>query len=158
MSHLFRKETGAPFEYVQYKGNNDVVVALLANEIAMTIVDAGPISGQLKGGQLRALAVTFPARVPAYPDVPTMAEAGVPGMGVVGWAGLFAPAATPPAIVRKLSEEAGRVLKSAEVRQQLAARETEAVGGTPEDLAKAMAADLARWTAIATENNIRLEQ
>jgi tripartite-type tricarboxylate transporter receptor subunit TctC len=158
MSHLFKKETGAPFEYVPYKSTAEGIAAMLAGEITMTITDAGPISGALKNGQARALAVTFPQRVPAYADVPTMAEAGVPGMNIVGWAGLFAPAATPPAIVKKLQEEITRVLRLPDIQQQLRTRETEPVGSTPEELRKFMTADLERFVAVANENNIRLEQ
>jgi tripartite-type tricarboxylate transporter receptor subunit TctC len=158
MSHLFKKETGAPLEYIPYKSTAEGITALLAGEVSMTITDAGPISGALKNGQARALAVTFPQRVPAYPDVPTMAEAGVPGMNIVGWAGLFAPAATPPAIVQKLRDEVARVLHLPDIQQQLRARETEPVGSTSEELRKVMDADLARFVAVAQENNVRLEQ
>jgi tripartite-type tricarboxylate transporter receptor subunit TctC len=158
VAELFKQQTGMPFEFITYKSSTETVNALMAGEVAMTFVDSGPVSGQIKSGQVRGLAVTTPKRAAAFPDLPTLEEAGVKGVEVVSWAGLFAPAATPPAVVRKIQDEVVRVLRMPEIRQQLAARETEAVGNTSDEFARIIAAETARWAKIAKDNNIRIEQ
>jgi tripartite-type tricarboxylate transporter receptor subunit TctC len=157
VGELFKQQTGMPFEFITYKSSTETVTALMSGEVAMTIVDSGPVSGHIKSGQVRGLAVTTPKRVPAFPELPTLAEAGVPGVEVVSWAGLFAPAGTPSAIVKKLQDEIIRVVQIPEIRQQLLARETDAVGNTSEEFARVIAAETARWAAIAKANNIRIE-
>lgn len=158
VAELFKQRTGMPFEFITYKSSTETVTALMAGEVAMTFVDSGPVSGQIKSGQVRGLAVTTPTRAAAFPDLPTLAEAGVAGVEVLSWAGLFAPAGTPPAIVKKLEAEVARVVRIPEVRQQFAARETEAVGNTAEEFAKIIAAETASWAKIAKDNNIKIEQ
>ena len=155
---MFQKQTGAPLEYISYRSSGDSVNALLAGEVSMTIVDTGPITGPLKGGQARALAVTSAKRVATLPDLPTMVEAGAPGMVVQSWAAIYAPAKTPPAIVQKIEAEIMRVARLPEIRQILAGRETEAVGSTAGELARAIVTDRARYATIAKEFNIKLDE
>jgi tripartite-type tricarboxylate transporter receptor subunit TctC len=124
----------------------------------MTIVDSGPVTGAIKGGQVRGLAVTSSKRVPAFADLPTMAEAGIPGSTVEGWAGFFAPAGTPPAIIKKLQAEIQRVAALPEVRQAFETRQSEVAASTGEELTRIVARDLERWTRLAKEGNIRFDQ
>src|SRR5262249_6947478 len=104
-TELFKLGTGAPIEHIGYRGSGDSLVALMAGTVLIAFIDATPVSSQIKAGQVRALAVTAESRMAEFPDIPTMAEAGVPDMEVRLWSGLFAPARTPPQIVRRLQEE-----------------------------------------------------
>ena len=153
---LFKMKTGMPLVYVNYKSSTESVTAVINGEALMTISDAGPVSGPLKSGQVRGLAVTAPSRAPEFPDLPTMAESGVPDMEVVSWAGFFAPARTPAAIVKKLQDEAIRAVKLPDVRQRMKALAVDPVGGTSAELAKIVAADTARWAAVAKAANLSL--
>ena len=94
-TELFKQKTGAPLVHISYKSSNESVLAVMSQEVLLTIADAAPVATQLAGGTVRALAVTDKTRMAEFPDVPTMAEAGVPDMEVRLWAGLFAPAGTP---------------------------------------------------------------
>src|SRR3984893_9911268 len=110
VTELFKQKTGAPMQEIPYKGANDSVMAVISGQVTATIADAGPVSGQVKGGPVRALA--FPAPQPTHdlPDVPTLKEAGA-DVDAVLWSGLFAPRQTPPAIVKKLEGELMRILR-----------------------------------------------
>src|SRR5205085_5182274 len=107
---------------------------------------------------LRALAVTSAQRTSLDPGLPTMAEAGVPGYEVVGWNGIVAVAGTPPGIVARLQAEVAQVLRSAQVRERLAALGAEPVGSTQHEFAAFMRAEDARWGAIIREKRIRSQQ
>jgi tripartite-type tricarboxylate transporter receptor subunit TctC len=131
------------------------VQALVSGNVALTIVDPPPATGPLKAGTVRALAVTSARRHPSWPDVPTMAEAGVPGMEVPVWTALFAPARTPPAIVARLQQEVARAVRAPEVQQAFAKMGLDPVGGTSEELARRVRSDIEKWTAVAKAANIK---
>jgi len=154
-TELFKQKTGTEFAHIPYKGSGDSIKAVMAGEVTMTIVDPPPASGPLKGGQLRALAVTSATRHPNYPDVPTMAEAGIPDMEIGIWTAFFLPAGTPPAVVKRLQEEVARVVRLPDIRERLNDLGVEPVGGTPEELGRRVASDIERWTAVAKAGNIR---
>jgi len=156
-TELLKQRTGAPIEYLAYKGSNETVAALLSGELTTAMVDAGAVSAQLKGGMVRGLAVTAPTRLAAFPDLPTMAEAGLPDMVVLSWSGIFAPAGTPPAIVRKLQDEVIRAVKSPDVSMKLRALDLDPVGNTADEFQRIVDADLKRWTAVATAAHIKLK-
>ncbi len=152
---LLKSRTGTRIQYIPYKGTNEAINAVMAGDVLMTMADTGPASGPLKGGRVRALAVTAPRRLASFPDVPTMEEAGIPDMVVQSWAGLFAPAGTATAIVRKLQEEVARVVKLPDVRERMAALQVEPEGNTSEQFARLITADLARWREVARVGNIK---
>jgi tripartite-type tricarboxylate transporter receptor subunit TctC len=154
-TELFKQRTGTNFANIPYKGSGDSATAVISGQVTMTIADPPPITGHLKGGTLRALAVTAPQRHPAYPDVPTMAEAGVPDVDVSLWMGLFVPAGTPAPIVKRLNDEVARAVRLPDVRERLIALGVDPVGGTPEELARVLARDLEKWTAVAKAANIK---
>jgi tripartite-type tricarboxylate transporter receptor subunit TctC len=108
----------------------------------------------IKGGKLKALAITSKKRVSALPDVPTLEEAGVKGAESGSWLGLLAPAGTPAAVVDKISKDLQKVLAMPEVQQQLLGQGAVAVGGTPADFAKLIADDRKKYARIITENNL----
>ena len=155
-TELFKQLTGAPIEYIPYKGSNDSVASVIAGETLMAIVDAGPVAAQLKADQVRGLAVTAPTRMAAFPNLPTMAEAGVGDMVVLSWSGIFAPAGTPAPIVKKLEQEIMRVVKLPDIGERLRALELDPVGSTSEEFARTIATDVARWTKVAKAANITL--
>ena len=156
-TELFKQKTGAPMQEIPYKGANDSVMAVISGQVTATIADAGPVSGQIKGGQVRALAVAAPNRMEDFPDVPTMKEAGA-DVDAVLWSGIFVPKATPPAIVKKLEGEFMRIARLPDVIARLKPLGIESIGNSSEDFAKILAADIARWTAVARAGNIKMEQ
>lgn len=158
VDELLKMKTGMPAEYVAYKGSNEAATAVISGEVLFQISDPGPVAGLIKGGQLRALAVTADKRMSDFPDVPTMAEAGVRDMDVSFWSGLFAPAATPPAIVNKLHDATVQALQSADVRARFKALALDAVSTTPDEYRQKIAQEITQWTAVAKAANIHLKQ
>jgi tripartite-type tricarboxylate transporter receptor subunit TctC len=156
-TELFKAKTGAPIEHIAYKSSGEMLTAVLGGEVLMALADATPVAGHLKGGKVRALAVTSAKRMAEHPDVPTMAEAGLPDLEIRLWSGLFAPAATPPGIVAKLEREMIEVLKLADVRERLAALGVDPMGISAAAFSQAIAAELPRWSAIAKAANIKLD-
>jgi tripartite-type tricarboxylate transporter receptor subunit TctC len=156
-TELFKQKTGAPLQEIPYKGAADSVMAVISSQVTATIADAGPVSGQIKGGQVRALAVAAPKRTEDLPDIPTMKEAGADVEAVL-WSGLFAPKNTPPAIAKKLEGEFMRIAREPDVIARLKPLGIESVGNSSDEFAKILASDIARWTAVAKAANIKLEQ
>ena len=105
---------------------------------------------------MRALGVTSGTRSPNLPQLPTIAEAGVPGYDVTGWYGIVAPARTPPAIVNKLSAELGRAMHTPEVTDKLAADGTEALTGTPDEFKSTIAKEIDKWTQLVKATGLKL--
>src|SRR6202012_2107299 len=155
-TELFKQKTGAPMQEIPYKGAADSVMAVISGQATATIADAGPVSGQIKGGQVRALAIAAPKRSADLPDVPTMKEAGADVEAVL-WSGLFAPKGTPPAIVSKLERELMRIVKLPDVAEKLKPLGIDPVGNSSDEFAAVMASDIARWTAVAKAANIKIE-
>jgi tripartite-type tricarboxylate transporter receptor subunit TctC len=156
-AELFNQRMGTRFAHIPFKGSGDSVNAVAAGQVTMTISDAIPIAGPLKGGRIRGLAVTSGTRHPAFPDVPTMAEAGVPDMEIRLWTGFVAPAKTPAPVVARLHEEIVRVLALPDVRERLAGLGVDPGATTPDEYARIIAADIARWTAVAKAANIKAD-
>jgi tripartite-type tricarboxylate transporter receptor subunit TctC len=154
-TELFKQKTGTRFEMIPYKGSGESIQAVIAGQVTMTIVDPAPAAGPLKAGTIRALAVTSAQRHPTWPNVPTMAEAGVPDMEVPVWTAFFAPAKTPPAIVARLQKEVARVVQVPEVKERFAAMGLVPVGSTEAELARVVARDLEKYTAVAKAANIK---
>ena len=148
-NELFKLKTGAPGEFVQYKSMSETITALLSGDLMMSMVDTGPATPHIASGQLRALAVTSPQRLPNMPQTPTMSELGFKDIEFRYWSGLFAPAGTPKEIVQKLEIEVNRILKQPEVIAQMAAIQVTATGSTSQELSKWLASDLVKWNAVA---------
>jgi tripartite-type tricarboxylate transporter receptor subunit TctC len=156
-SELFNQKTGVHFTHIPYKSSGESVSAVISGQVTFTIADPPPVVGQLKAGRVRALAVTAAARHPSWPDVPTLAEAGAPGMEVALWTGFHAPAATPAAVVAKLHEAMSRVIRQPESVEKLAGLGVDAVGNAPAEFRKIIAQDIAKWSAVAKAANIRAD-
>jgi tripartite-type tricarboxylate transporter receptor subunit TctC len=156
-TELFKLKTGAPMEHIAYRGSGDSLVALISGTVLMAFIDAPPVSGQIKGGQVRALAVTSRARAPEFPEVPTMAEAGVPDMEVMLWSSLFAPAGTPPQIVSRLQDEVIRIVAMPDIRARMKDLAVEPAGIGSDELAGIIRSDIERWSGVAKAANIKIE-
>ena len=156
-SELFNLRTGAKFQHIPYKSSADFTTAVMTGEITIAFTDPPPAIGMLKSGKIRGLAVTAAKRHPFWPDVPTMAEAGIADMEVTIWMGLFLPAATPPTIVRRLRDEVAKAIGEPQVRGKLEGLGIAPVGNQPDEFAKFLAADIARWTKVAKTANIKAD-
>jgi tripartite-type tricarboxylate transporter receptor subunit TctC len=156
-SELFNLRSGSRFVHIPYKGSGDSINALLSGQVTMAMMDAAPATGPLKSGKLRGLAVTSAARLPAWPDLPTMAEAGLSDMVITPWVGFFLPAGTPQPVVRRLQEEVIKVVKIPDVRERLESLGITPTGTTSEEFTRTVASDLERFAAIAKAANIKVD-
>jgi tripartite-type tricarboxylate transporter receptor subunit TctC len=156
-AELLKQKTNTAMEAITYKSSGESVTAVMSGQVLMTISDGAPVVPQIKAGRVRALAVTGKTRSAELPDVPTLAEAGVPGVEIYLWTGLLAPAGTPPAIVKKLEAEIIKATKAPDVVEKLKALALDVVATTGEDYAKTIAADIRMWTAVAKAANIKMD-
>jgi tripartite-type tricarboxylate transporter receptor subunit TctC len=154
-AELFKSFSGIDVVHVPYKGGSPALSDLVGGQLSFMIENVPGTLPYAKAGSLRALAITSPERSQLAPELPTMAEAGVPGYEMSGWNGIFAVKGTPPEIVGRLHSELTKILHSAEVRQELAALGAEPVGDTPEEFAAFLRAETARWGKIIQEKGIR---
>ena len=154
---LFKSMTGIQMVHVPYKGSAGVLADLIGGQIVVTMDNMPPYVPQVKAGKIRALAVSPARRSPALPEVPTVAEAGVPGYDSGAWFGLVAPANTPKDLVDKLSRETARILKLPDVSARLADLGAEAVGSTPEQFSAHIKAEIAKWAKVIRDANVELQ-
>jgi len=156
-SELFNQQAGTKFQHIPYKGAGDMLTAVLSGELTMVLGDPVSAAGSLKAGKVRGLAITGSTRHPSWPDLPTMAEAGLAGMDITIWFGLFVPAATPAPIVQRLHQEVVRIIALPDIRERLAALGVDPSGMSPEDFTRRVAEDIARWTKVAKEASIKAD-
>jgi len=140
--------------HVPYRGDAAAVTALLSGDVPFIIAPPTAVMSNIQAGKLRALATTGPQRWPGLPNVPTVAEQGVPGYDVRSWAGLLAPAGTPRAIVDRLNADTQKALQAAAVRQRLEDMGGEARGSTPDEMKAMVARELEKWTMVVAESQI----
>lgn len=152
---LMARMAGVTLLHVPYKGDAASVTALLGGELPMAIAPPTAVLGHVKAGKLRVLAVTGPQRWPGMPEVPTVAEQGVAGYDVRSWAGWMAPAGVPAAIVDRLNAATLEALQLPAVRQRLADMGGEARGSSPAEMTHLVAAEIAKWTQVATDAKIQ---
>ncbi len=154
---LFKTMTGIDMVHIPYKGRATAIPDVLGGRVTM-MFDNMPSSLQLvREGKLRALGVTSSARSPAAPEIPTIAEAGLPGFDAVSWFALFAPANTPKAIVDKWQVEVRRILKSPDVAKRLADAGLDAVGGTPDELAAYQKGEITKWAKVVKDSGAKAD-
>jgi tripartite-type tricarboxylate transporter receptor subunit TctC len=144
----------APMLHVPYRGDAASLTALLAGDIPFIIAPPTAVMSNIQAGKLRALATTGPQRWPGLPNVPTVAEQGVPGYDVRSWAGLMAPARTPRALIDRLNAETLKSLQAPAVRQRLEDMGGEARGSTPEEMKALVGSELQKWTLVVADANI----
>ncbi|KQP11915.1 tripartite tricarboxylate transporter substrate binding protein [Pseudorhodoferax sp. Leaf267] len=154
---LFQSMAGLQMQHIPYKGSTLAHPDLMSGRVSIMFDTLAATSAQIKGGKLRALAVTTPKRLPSLPDVPTVAEAGLPGYETSTWGGLLAPAGTPKATVQKLAAETTRILALPDVRERMLAAGVEPVGGTPEQFAAFIGSEMVKWGKVAKAAGIEPE-
>jgi tripartite-type tricarboxylate transporter receptor subunit TctC len=150
-------QSDADAVHVPYRGSGAAVTALLSGEVDMALLPAAAVMPHVKAGKLRALAVASPARSPSLPDLPTLAEIGLPSIKGDAWIGFIAPAKTPPAVIKTLHDQIVQVLAEPAVKEKLSSQYMDAVGNPPEDFRKLLAADVARWKPVVEANKITLD-
>jgi tripartite-type tricarboxylate transporter receptor subunit TctC len=156
-AELFKAMAGVDLLHVPYKGTGQALTDLLAGHVNLVFAPAQTVMPYVRAGKLKALAVTGSKRSETLPDLPTVAESGLPGYEAVGWFGLLAPAATPKATVAKLSVEANRVLAMSDVREKMLVLGADPAGNTPEDFARFIRGDQAKWSKLMKEAGIQAE-
>jgi len=156
-AELFKLRTGTFIVHIPYKGTAPSMTALIAGEVDLSFANIPSIQGHLKSGRLRALAATAARRDPQLPEVPTMKEAGVEGVEVVVWYGVLAPAGTPRDIVQTLASGIVRATRDPEVRRRMLEQGAEPVGSTPEEFAKLLREEVARWAEVVKISGARAD-
>jgi len=154
---LFKSLTGITMTHVPYKGSAGVLADVMAGQIALTMDNIPVYLPQVRAGRIRALAVSSAKRAASAPDIPTMMEAGVPGLEAVSWFGLVAPAATPKPIVETLSVETARILKLADVNKRISELGAEPVGSTPQQYAAFIQSEIVKWRKVIRDAGVRLD-
>ncbi len=152
---LFKVMTGVKMVHVPYTGSPQAVTDLLAGRIQVLFSPASTVIQHVQAGKLVALASTEAKRTAAAPDLPTMAEAGLPGFETGLWFGLLAPAGTPKAAIDKLNRAGNEALKTEEVTKVLAPQGIDLVGGSPEDFARYLESELKRWSEVAAAAGLK---
>ncbi len=156
-AELFKMVTSVDIVHVPYKGTGPATTDLLGGQIPLMFNNLPPSLPLVKSGRLRALAVTGEKRSPAAPQLPTMIEAGYPGVVMTLWNALFAPAGTPPEILARLHAEVIRASRMQDIRDRLTAEGTEALTTTPAELADNIRSETVRWAKVIKAANVALE-
>ena len=154
---LFKLQTGAPITHVPYKGGGPAMTDLLGGQVQMMFDNLASSAPQIKAGKLKAFAVTTPKRSALAPELPTMAEVGIKDFDVFTWWGLFAPAGTPPDIVKRLSVETAKALAAPDLREKWLASGTEPSASTPEEFRTFIGKELPKYARIVKESGAKVD-
>ncbi|VFR17042.1 Tricarboxylate transport protein TctC [plant metagenome] len=153
----FKVATGTDLTQIPYKGSAPMVTDLLGGQVDVMFDNVPHVLPHVKAGKMRALAITSPKRSPLAPDVPTVAEQGYADFEVSVPYGLFAPAGTPPAIIAKINAELNKAMQSEDVRKIYADQGVEPLGGSPEDFKVFVEGEMAKWSKVIRQANIRAQ-
>ena len=154
---LLKSMSGIDVLHVPYKGSPPAIAGLLGGEVSLMFANLTDIGSQIRGGKVKALAVTVTKRAGLLPEVPTMSEAGLPGFDIGSWFGLLAPAGTPAPIVSRLNAETVKVLGRSDVQATLGAQGLELVPSSPEQFSAHIKSEIAKFSRIAKAANIKAE-
>jgi len=154
---LLKTMAGIDMVHIPYKGTTPALSALLAGEVSVMFVTVTGVQPHIKSGKVRALAVSTPKRSDMLPDVPTVAEAALPGFEMLSWFGLLAPAGTPPAVVTRINADTAKVLALPDVKAALLAQGLEVISGTPEQFGNYIKTEIAKITRLAKATGIKAE-
>jgi tripartite-type tricarboxylate transporter receptor subunit TctC len=153
-AELFKSMSGTDILHIPYKGSGQALPDLMSGRVSMMFENAPGAVSHIKAGKVRALAVTGLKRSSAMPELPTVAESGVPGYESLSWSGIAVPAATPRALVDRLNKDFNSVLATAEMRQKLTEQGAETMGGPPEAFSAHIRAEREKWSRLIREKNI----
>ena len=153
---MFKTMAGVELVHVPYKGSTPSHIDLLSGRISLMFSDIPPALAQVKTGKLRALGMTSPQRSPAMPDVPTIAESGLPGYAIKAWFGLLAPARTPESIVTKLNKDVVAILGDAEMKRKMADLGQELTSNTPEQYAAFIKSEIAKMGQVVKTSGAKV--
>ncbi len=154
---LFKSMAGLFVVHVPYRGSGPAVLAALAGDVDLAVADITSVQAHLRSGKIKALGVLSAQRSQLAPDIPTLAEAGVPGYEAAGWFALLAPANTPPAIVNRLNTVINEVLNLPDTRRQFANVGLEPLGSSPDDLAKLMRSETEKWARVIKVSGAKID-
>ena len=154
---LFKAMAGVNIQHIPYKGAGPALNDVVGNQVPIMFDNLPSSSAHIKGGTLRALGVTTAERAASFPDIPTIAEAGVPGYETYTWNALFAPAGTPKEAIDRLNASANKAMKDPAVIEKMNGFSARIVGSTPEELAAHVKAELAKWAPVVKNANISME-
>ncbi|NJD87840.1 MAG: tripartite tricarboxylate transporter substrate binding protein [Betaproteobacteria bacterium] len=154
---IFGNLAGISLQHVPYKGSGPAMTALLGGEIEMIFEGLGSAASHIRAGSIRALAVTSPKRSPAFPDIPTMAEAGIPGFESLSWYGLWAPAGTPPEIVQRLQAEVAKAMAAPDLKAAWSSQGAEPGGEPVEAFRTFVRAETVKWGKLARDAKVTVD-
>jgi tripartite-type tricarboxylate transporter receptor subunit TctC len=154
---MFKTMAGVELTHVPYKGASAALTALIAGEIQLNFASLPSALPLVKSGRLRAVAVTSAKRSPAVPELPTVAESGLPEFETAAWQGVFVPARTPQAIITRLNREIARIVNSPEIRERMMAEGAEPVGNTPQEFARYIEREIAKWARVVKATGMRVD-
>ena len=154
---LFKTMAGVDMVHVPYKGSAPALVDLVGGQVQVMFDNLPSSLQQIKAGKLRAVAVTSAQRAPALPDVPTIAESGLPGFEATSWFGVLAPARTPPEIIKRLNAEIDKWLQSPEAKEKLLAQGALPAGGSPEEFAAYIRAETDKWAKVIKASGAKVD-
>ncbi len=154
---VLNKKAGVDMTHVAYKGETNSFADLVNGQVTTAWGSVGFYANQLSGGKVKLLAVASPHRLKAFPDVPTLGEAGYPDANLPGFTGLFLPAGTPPAIVTKYAQAVAKILAAPDVQAKVVSFGWEPMTNTPEEFRKQLADEIVKWSTAIRENNIKLQ-
>lgn len=156
-TEMFRSMAGIELVHVPYKGAAPAMTDLVGGQVSMAFNQLASTLPHVSSGRIRMLAASGARRLPSLPELPTIAEAGVPGYEATSWQGLLLPAGAPPAIVARLNKEIVNALRSQEMRDRLTAEGSEAVPTTPPEFAKFIVSEIAKWARVVKEAGVKTE-
>ena len=154
-AEMFKSISGLNMTHIPYKGGAPATTDLMGHQVDMMFEQMYTAAPSVRAGKLRGLAITSKARSPLFPDMPTMAESGVPGFEVQNWQGLIGPAGMSPAIVKQLNELVNKGLADPSIREQMLGQGNELGGGTPEQFAAFIKTEADRWSKLVKANDIK---
>lgn len=156
-AELFKMMTGVNILHVPYKGSAPALIGLLSGEVSVMFDNLTPSMAHIRSGRLRPIAITTATRYPGLPDLPTVAESGVPGYEASSWFGVVVPAGTPREIVMRLNTELNRALNLPDMRERFAEQGAIPAPGTPEDFAVWIRSEIAKWAKVVKASGAKLE-
>ncbi len=157
VGELFKSQAGVQMLHVPYKGDAPALIDLVSGQVSLEFGTAVAFLPYVKSGKLKALAVTNPKRSPVLPEVPTVAESGLPGFEALQWFGIFAPAGTPREIITRLNAESVRIMRQPDMKERLSALGADVVASTADEFATFQKAEIAKWANVVKSSGARIE-